>query len=85
MKYGNYEYRAVFNKMNGFGIMQLFERDGKYYFISKSTSTPRGNSEKALKTNLLLFIEALDKPILSYEDIHEISDLPLEIEKRGEF
>ena len=77
MKYGNYEYRAVFSKMNGYGIMQLFERDGKYYFISKSMSMPWGNSLDSLKSNLLLFIGAADKPILLFEDILEITALPL--------
>ena len=76
MKYGNYEYRAVYNKMNGYGIMQLFERDGKYYFISKSTSVPWGSSDVNLRNNLLLFITALEKPVLLFEDILEIQELP---------
>jgi hypothetical protein len=75
MKYGNYEYRTVYSKMNGYVVMQLYESDGKFYFISKSPSVPWGSSDVNLRINLLLFIKALDKPVLMFEDILEITAL----------
>lgn len=77
MKYGNYEYRVVSNSLEGYCVMQLFEKDGIYYFISKKSSSPWANSFDSLKSNLKLFNEALEKPILLFSDIKEISLMPL--------
>jgi len=77
MKYGNYEYRVVSNSTEGYCIMQLFEKDGIYYFISKKAASPWANSVDNLKSNLNMFNDALKKPILLFSDIKDITSMPL--------
>lgn len=77
MIYGNYEYRVVSHSTEGYYIMQLFEKDKIYYFISKTSSSTWGNSFNNLKSNLKMFNEALEKPILLFSDIRDISLMPL--------
>lgn len=76
MKHGKFVYRVVFNKLNGYCIMQVFEKDGIIYFVSKKPSIPYGNDSVSLKNNLLNYIEAFNMPIINYENIREISTLP---------
>ncbi len=78
MKYGNYEYRVVFDPKDGHFILQLFEMDGVYYYISKQPSTPLGFNLEQLKTSFKKFEEALGKPVILKESIKDIHDLPLQ-------
>ena len=77
MKCGNFEYRVVFDKQNGHFVIQLFEKNDIYYFISKLPSVPYGYSLEKLQENINLFMEAMKKPVLLIENIKEISSMPL--------
>jgi hypothetical protein len=75
MNYGNFEYRVVFKNSEGYYIMKLFEKDGKYYFISKEPSIPYGNLLENLKADLLSFSNALNKSALDYSEILDTKEL----------
>ena len=77
MKYGNFEYRVVSNGPTGYYVLQVFEKDGVYYFISKQPASPYATSFEQLKSNLKGFNDALEKPILLFSDIREMSSMPL--------
>lgn len=77
MRHGNFEYRVVFDKQNGHFIIQLFEKGGIYYFISKTPSTPCGYSFEKLRESTNLFMEAMQKPVLLLENIKDIANMPL--------
>lgn len=77
MKYGNFEYRVVFDKKDGHFILQLFEYEGVYYFISKQPSIPLGFNYHQLKSSFDQHLEAFKKPTLPIESIKSIQELPI--------
>ncbi len=71
MQYGNFEYRVVHDKSQGYCVMKLYEKNGIYYFVSKMPSIPYGNSLENLKSDVDKFVNAFKKPVLLFENIKE--------------
>jgi hypothetical protein len=78
MEKGIFEYRVVFIKSEGYFLYKLFKKNEKYYFISKFPHIPYGNSIETLNVDLSNIKSALDKSTLLYEDIEDMSKMPLD-------
>ena len=72
MEYGNFEYRVVYDKSQGFCVMKLYEKKGIYYFISKMPSIPYGNSLENLKMDVDKFVDAFKKATINFDTICEL-------------
>jgi hypothetical protein len=79
MEYGNYEYRIVIDQLEEYYILQLFELNGVYYFVSKKPQAILGYNLDQLKTNFNMHYQAFEKPTLPIDSIKDIHDLPLHL------
>jgi len=70
MKNNHWNYRIMKNSINGLGIYEVYyNEDGSIQGFSRNFVSPRGDSLKELKAELLLYVKALKKTILDYDQL----------------
>ncbi|CAI3936769.1 unnamed protein product [Commensalibacter communis] len=70
MKNNHWNYRVMKSSVNGLGIYEVYyNEDGSIQGFSHNIVSPRGDSLKELNDDLLLYVKALEKPILDYDQL----------------
>ncbi|OCG00873.1 hypothetical protein [Gilliamella sp. wkB112] len=70
MRRNAWNYRVMDSHLNGLGIYEVYyDEDGNINYFSNNAVSPRGDSLEELKKDLLLYMEALERPILNYDKL----------------
>lgn len=65
-----WNYRVISSAENGLGIYEVYyDENGNIKYFSEDAVSPRGDSLEELNEDFVRYKDALQKPVLNYEEL----------------